>query len=184
MRRYLPFCAAIMIVTAVLEYSMGRLPFCKCGTISIWSGNIWSNQNSQQLADPYSFTHVLHGVLFYSLLWLLFGKRLPAGMRLLLAVCVESGWELLENSSFIIDRYRAATISLDYYGDSIFNSMSDILAMALGFELARRLPVRVCVIGAIALELFLLWWIRDNLTINIIMLIHPIEAIKQWQMIR
>ena len=173
-----------MIVTALMEYSMGRLPFCKCGTIALWSGNIWSNQNSQQLLDPYSFTHVLHGVLFYGLIWLALGKRMPAGMRLLLAVFIESGWELLENSSFIIDRYRATTISLDYYGDSIFNSIGDILAMSLGFELARRLPTRVCVLGALVVDLFLLWWIRDNLTINIIMLIHPIEAIKHWQMIR
>jgi hypothetical protein len=181
---YIPYCVAIMIATAALEYSMGRLPFCKCGTIALWSGNIWSNQNSQQLADPYTFSHILHGVLFYGVLWLALGKRASAGIRLVLAVLFESGWELLENSSFIIERYRAATISLDYYGDSIFNSMSDIVAMALGFELARRLPVRVCVIGAIVVDLFLLWWIRDNLTTNIIMLIHPIEAIKQWQLIR
>jgi hypothetical protein len=179
--RYLPLCAVIMALTAIGEYSMGRLPFCKCGIIRLWSGNIWSNQNSQQLTDPYTFTHILHGVLFYALLWLIFGKRLPLGMRLVLAVVVESGWELLENSSFIIDRYRAGTISLDYYGDSILNSMGDILAMSLGFGLARRLPPRVTAVGAIAVDLFLLWWIRDNLTINIIMLIHPIEAIKHWQ---
>jgi hypothetical protein len=154
MTKYLPLCAVIMILTAIGEYSMGRLPFCKCGVIRLWSGNIWSNQNSQQLTDPYTFTHILHGVLFYALLWLVCGKRAPA------------------------------TISLDYYGDSILNSMGDILAMTLGFELARRLPVRVCAIGAIVVDLILLWWIRDNLTINIIMLIHPIEAIKHWQQIR
>ena len=173
-----------MAVTAAIEYSMGRLPFCKCGIISLWSGNIWSNQNSQQLVDPYSFTHVLHGVMWYALLWLVFRNRVPTGMRLVLAVLVEGGWEILENSSMIIDRYRAATISLDYYGDSIFNSMGDILCVVLGFELARRLPVRATVIGVIAVELTLLWWIRDNLTINIIMLIHPIEAIKHWQSLR
>jgi hypothetical protein len=156
--------------------------FCKCGTIALWSGNIWNNQNSQQLTDPYTFTHVLHGVLFYGLLWLTLGKLVPSRMRLVLAVLIESGWELLENSSFIIERYRATTISLDYYGDSIFNSIGDILAMTVGFHLARRLPVRVSVVGAVVVDLFLLWWIRDNLTINIIMLIHPIDAIKQWQM--
>jgi len=184
MLRYLPFCVAIMLATAVIEHSMGRLSFCKCGTIALWSGNIWSNQNSQQLADPYTLSHILHGVLFYGLLWLALGKRVPAGMRLVLAVFIEAGWEILENSSFIIERYRAATISLDYYGDSIFNSMGDILAMSLGFELAHRLPARVSIIGAIAVDLLLLWWIRDNLTINIIMLVHPIEAIKQWQLMK
>jgi len=173
-----------MILTAAIEHLMGRLLFCKCGIISLWSGNIWSNQNSQQLLDPYSFTHVLHGVLWYALLWLIFGKRVPVGVRLILAVVVESGWEVLENSSIIIDRYRAATISLDYYGDSIFNSMGDIMAMALGFAIAYRLPARATLIGAIFLDLILLWWIRDNLTVNIIMLIHPIEAIKHWQMVR
>ena len=172
-----------MILTAAIEYSMGRLPFCKCGLIRLWSGNIWSNQNSQQLTDPYTFTHVLHGVAWYALLWLVLGNRVPVGIRLVLAVAIESGWEILENSSVIIDRYRTATISLDYYGDSIFNSMGDILAVVLGFALAYRLPVRVTVVGAIVVELVLLWWIRDNLTINIIMLIHPVEAIKHWQML-
>jgi hypothetical protein len=173
-----------MLVTAGIEYSMGRLPFCKCGVIRLWSGNIWSSQNSQQLTDPYTFTHVLHGVLWYCLLWLVFRNRLPAGLRLVFAVAMESGWEILENSSFVIDRYRAATISLDYYGDSIFNSMGDILAMALGFELARRLPAVVTLTGVVATEIILLWWIRDNLTMNIIMLIHPVVAIRQWQLLR
>jgi Protein of unknown function (DUF2585) len=96
---------------------------------------------------------------------------------------VEGGWEILENSNFIIDRYRTATISLDYYGDSIFNSMGDIAAMAFGFLMASRLPVRRAAIGAIALDLFLLWWIHDNLALNIIMLIHPIPAIRNWQLV-
>lgn len=173
-----------MVVTAAMEYSMGRLPFCKCGIIRLWSGNIWSNQNSQQLLDPYSFTHVLHGVMWYALLWLVFRNRVPAGARMVLAVVLESGWEILENSNMMIDRYRAATISIGYYGDSILNSMGDIACVILGYTLARRLPVWVTVLGVIAVELILLFWIRDNLTINIIMLIHPIEAIKHWQSLR
>src|SRR5438876_3645824 len=111
---------AIMAFTAMIELWMGRLPFCKCGTIRLWAGNIWSNENSQQFTDPYTFTHILHGVLIYFGLWLVAGKRLSIGARLVCAVALESGWEILENTNFIIDRYRAATISLDYYGDSIF----------------------------------------------------------------
>jgi len=114
----------------------------------------------------------------------IFPKRFNVAQRLVIAFAVESGWEILENSSFIIDRYRTATISLDYYGDSIFNSMGDILAMALGFLLAWRFPVRRVAVTAIALDLFLFWWIHDNLTVNIIMLIHPIEAIRNWQLLR
>lgn len=176
-------CVAIMAVTAGIEYRMGRLPFCKCGVIRLWSGDIWSDQNSQQVADPYSFTHILHGVLLYAFLWLAAGRRLSMAGRLVLAVLFESSWEILENSPVIIDRYRAVTVSLGYYGDSILNSVSDIGFMAIGFLLASRLPVRVTVAGAIAIELILLWWIRDNLTLNLIMLIHPSEAIKHWQMV-
>ena len=181
--RSLLLCAAIMALTAGIEYRMGRLPFCKCGVVKLWSGDIWSEQNSQQVADPYSFTHVLHGALFYAFLWLVARRRLSVGARLVLAVLVESSWEILENSPLIIDRYRTATISLGYYGDSILNSVSDIIFTGIGFLLAWRLPARVTVIGAIAVELILLWWIRDNLTLNILMLIHPVEAIKHWQMV-
>ncbi len=180
---YLPAIAVLMATTALIELHMGRLPFCKCGVIRFWAGNIWSNENSQQFTDPYTFTHILHGVIFYALLRLATGRRLPLGARLLLAVLLESGWEVLENSNFIIDRYRAATISLDYYGDSVFNSMGDICAMMAGFFLAYKLPVRVTVVGAILLDVFLLFWIRDSLALNILMLIHPIAAIKSWQMI-
>jgi len=175
-------CAAIIALTGAIEYWMGRVPFCKCGVLRLWSGDVWSDQNSQQVADPYTFSHVLHGVLFYGLLWLVAGRRLPVGTRLVLAVLLESSWEILENSPLIIDRYRAVTISIGYYGDSILNSLSDIVFMAIGFLLARYLPVWATVTGAIACEFVMLWWIRDNLTLNIIMLIHPLKWIKDWQM--
>lgn len=175
---------AIMTFTAMVELWMGRLPFCKCGTIRLWAGDIWSNENSQQFADPYSITHILHGVILYALIWNVAGKRVPLGARLVAAVVLEAGWEMLENSNFIIQRYRAATVSLGYYGDSVFNSMGDICFMMTGFALASKLPVRVTVIGAVLVDLALLFWIRDNLTLNILMLIHPIAAIKAWQMVR
>jgi Protein of unknown function (DUF2585) len=174
----------MMAFTATVELWMGRLPFCKCGTIRFWAGNIWSNESSQQFTDPYSFTHILHGVIFYGLIWLVAGKRLPVRARLLMAVVLECGWEMLENSSFIINRYRADTVSLGYYGDSVLNSMGDICSMMVGFALAWKLPVRVTVAGAVLLDLALLFWIRDSLALNIIMLIHPIAAIKAWQMAR
>jgi hypothetical protein len=175
---------AIMAFTAAVELWNGRLLFCKCGTIRLWAGDIWSNENSQQFADPYSFTHILHGVILYALVGSVAGKRLPVGARLVAAVMLEAGWEMLENSSFIIDRYRATTVSLGYYGDSVFNSMGDICFMMMGFALAYKLPVRVTVIGAVLVDLALLLLIRDSLALNIIMLIHPIAAIKTWQMVR
>ena len=181
LKRHLWICGGIALAAAAILLGMGRLPFCKCGVVGFWSGNIWSNQNSQQFTDPYSFTHVLHGVILYFVLWLVADKRLSVGARLVCAVGLEAGWEILENTDFIVNRYREATISLDYYGDSVLNSMGDILAMAAGFALARKLPHRVTVIGAIALDLLLLLWIRDSLAVNIIMLIHPIDAIRKWQ---
>lgn len=173
---------AMMAFTVMVELWMGRLPFCQCGTIRLWAGNIWSNEVSQQFTDPYSFTHILHGVVFYALIWMVAGKRLPLQARLLMAVTLECGWEMLENSSFIINRYRADTVSLGYYGDSILNSMGDICSMMTGFALAWKLPVRVMLIGAVLLDLALLFWIRDSLALNIIMLIHPIADIKAWQL--
>jgi hypothetical protein len=174
--------AAIMLASAVTLFAMGRLPFCRCGVIAVWSGDIWSNQNSQQLFDPYTFTHVLHGAAIYAALWLALGSRTSAATRLVLAVALESGWEVFENTDFVINRYREATISLDYYGDSILNSVGDILAMIVGFELARHLPARATVPAAIALDLALVFLIRDSLALNIIMLIYPLDAIRQWQL--
>lgn len=131
---------AIMAFTATVELWMGRLPFCKCGTIRLWAGDIGSNESSQQFTDPYTFTHILYGVILYALVWSVAGERLPLGAQLIAAVMLESGWEMLENSSFIVERYRATTVSPDYYGDSAFNSMGDICAMMAGFALAYKLP--------------------------------------------
>jgi hypothetical protein len=171
---------AVLASVAAAELWMGRVPMCTCGTIRLWTGAVNSAENSQQITDWYTFTHIAHGLIFYAALWLV-ARRVPMPLRLLLAVLVEGTWEIVENSPFIIDRYRAATISLDYYGDSVINSLSDIVAMMIGFWIARRLRPWVSVALLAAMEVMLAVTIRDNLTLNIIMLIHPIEAIKHWQ---
>ncbi|ODA68712.1 hypothetical protein A7A08_00544 [Methyloligella halotolerans] len=178
---YLVAAIGIVLATAAILLSMGRVPICKCGYVKLWHGEVVSSENSQHLTDWYTPSHVIHGFVFYGLLWLVFGRRLSFGARLILALLVECAWEISENTDTVIERYREATIALDYYGDSVVNSVMDILAMVLGFWLASKWPVWLTVTVAVALELFTGVMIRDNLTLNVVMLLWPLDWIKEWQ---
>jgi hypothetical protein len=179
-RQHWLVAALLVALAAVALWALGRPPICTCGAVKLWMGAVQSAENSQHLADWYSPSHVIHGFLFYGLGWL-FLRRNPMGERLVMAVAIEAAWEVLENSKYIIDRYREATIALGYVGDSVINSLADIAWMIVGFLLARRLPVAATVMIAITLELLALWAVRDNLTLNVVMLLWPIDAIRHWQ---
>jgi hypothetical protein len=171
---------ALVAAAAFVELWLGREPYCKCGYVKLWHGVVLSSENSQHITDWYTPSHVIHGIAFYALLWLV-ARRLPVAWRFVLAVLLEAAWEVLENTPLIINRYREGTISLDYYGDSVLNSVSDIAAMMIGFLMARRLPIWASVAFVIVMELAVGYAIRDNLALNIIMLLRPVEAIRRWQ---
>ncbi len=173
--------AALGLALALALLGMDRLPWCACGTIKLWHGEVLSAENSQHLADWYTPSHLVHGFLFYGALWLV-GRSWPLAVRFLLALAIEAGWEVFENTDFIINRYREDTAAIGYSGDSVVNSLGDFAAAGLGFLLAARLPIRAAVLAVLLLEAAPLFVIRDNLTLNIIMLLHPVEAIRDWQL--
>lgn len=178
-RPYFVTFALIIFGVAVLLW-MGREPICKCGYVKFWHGETLSSESSQHLMDWYTPSHLLHGILFYGALHLLL-PRVAFGWRMALATLIEVGWEILENTEMVIQRYREVTISLDYFGDSVINSVSDILAMLAGFVLARVLPVWASVSVVIFFEILTMWLIRDGLGLNIIMIVYPLDAILAWQ---
>lgn len=170
----------LLVATAVILLAMGRVPICTCGEIKLWTGDVISADNSQHLSDWYTPSHIIHGFLFY---WLFHVATpgLSTGWRAVGATVLEAAWEILENSPIIIDRYREATIAVGYTGDSVINSVADIGWMLVGFWLALRLPVAVTVVLALAMEIIAAIVIRDNLTLNVLMLLWPLEAVRDWQ---
>jgi hypothetical protein len=181
-RKYLPYwiVGLIIVGTGITLLMMGRVPICKCGYIKFWHGVTFSSEGSQHLADWYTPSHIIHGILFYGILWVV-ARRLSVGWRLAIATLIEAAWEISENTTAVIEHYRAVTISLDYFGDSVINSMADLGAMLIGFWLARRLPVWMSIGLIIGFEVITVTIIRDGLALNILMLLYPLDIVKEWQ---
>ena len=178
--RPVAFIFALLVIALIYLRWQGRILWCECGRWNPISLHVNSQHNSQHLLDPYSLSHLLHGILFFVVLYP-FRRHLSLAVRAALAATIEIGWEMLENSPIIINRYRAATVSLGYTGDSIVNSLGDIASFVLGFYVARKLGLWRSVAIFLVVELLMLWLIRDNLTLNILMLLWPIDAIRKWQ---
>ena len=182
MSKRIPYLVIALIVALAAAYLLwiGREPICKCGTIKLWHGVVVSSENSQHISDWYTPSHIIHGFIFFGILWLV-ARRLSLGWRLAIATAVEALWEIVENSDAVIERYRSVTISLDYYGDSVLNVAADITAMIIGFFLASRLPVWATVVLAVTFEATTIWLIRDGLALNILMLLWPLDSVAAWQ---
>lgn len=178
--RHAAACAVIVGAMAVVLALMGHPAICKCGYVKLWHGVPLSSENSQHISDWYTFSHLIHGFGFYALLWVA-ARRQAIGVRLVAAVALECAWEVFENTDFVINRYREVTISLDYYGDSVLNSVADVAAMIVGFLAAARLPVWATILVMLGFEAFVGYAIRDNLLLNIIMLVYPLDVIRRWQ---
>lgn len=182
MSKRIPYLVTALIVALAAAYLLwiGREPICKCGDIKLWHGTVVSSENSQHISDWYTPSHIIHGFIFFGILWLV-ARRLSLGWRLAIATAVEALWEIVENSDAVIERYRTVTISLDYYGDSVLNVVADITAMIIGFFLASRLPVWATVALAVAFEATTIWLIRDGLALNVLMLLYPLDSVAAWQ---
>jgi len=181
--RWLPWAAmaGILVAVAAIQFAIGRVPICACGYVRLWHGDVWSSGNSQHLTDWYTLSHIVHGFLFYALLrWL--RPAWSIAWRAAAAMLIEGAWEVVENTALIIDRYREVTASRDYYGDSIVNFFVDGVAMLVGFFIAARVPTLASVAIVLLLEGVAAWVIRDNLTLNVLMLVRPVEAVREWQM--
>lgn len=181
--RWLPWAAmaGVLVAVAAIQFAIGRVPICTCGYVRLWHGDVWSSGNSQHLTDWYTLSHIVHGFLFYALLrWL--RPAWSIAWRAAAAMLIEGAWEVVENTALIIDRYREVTASLDYYGNSIVNSFGDGVAMLVGFFIAARVPTLASVAIVLLLEGVAAWVIRDNLTLNVLMLVRPVEAVREWQM--
>lgn len=170
----------IFALVGIIEWLSGRTLLGPDGKFGWWDNNTWGDENSQRVADAYSFSHIIHGILFYAFLWLV-ARKLPVKYRFLGALIIEAGWELLENSPLVINRYREATIALGYVGDSVLNSVSDVAMAAIGFCVARFYKIWISIVIIIVFEVGCLFWIRDNLTLNVLMLVYPVESVKIWQ---
>jgi Protein of unknown function (DUF2585) len=175
--------AGLILLTAAYLLWLGREPICKCGYIKLWHGQIVSSENSQHISDWYTPSHIIHGFLFFGLLWL-FARKLALGWRLAMATVIECAWEIVENSDAVIERYRTVTISLDYYGDSVLNVVADVGAMIIGFVLASRLPIWATVAIALLFEATTILLIRDGLALNVLMLLYPLDSVATWQAAR